>query len=152
MAKQEFDVVVEKDADGLFWGRVARLKNCLSQGRTLNDLMDNMRNVILLTLDERMYENDEYEDEPLQFVGIQKIEVYETTTRREFYVLVEWGPESGFVGIAPQLQGCLSCGDTLSELRANMEEVVNLCLEDEEVNKSFQFIGIQKVTVYQNGG
>ena len=126
--KQEFDVVIERNAEGMFLGKVNRLKDCRSRGRTLNELMDNMREVILSTLDERMYENDEWCDEIMSLVGIQKVVVRDATGDRDFYVLVEWGEESHFIGTVPQLQGCLSCGDTLSELRSNMEEVILLCL------------------------
>lgn len=150
MPKQEFDVVIECNSEGMFWGKVSRLGNCRSQGRTLNELMDSMREVILVTLDERMYENDDWDDEEVSFVGIQKVVVRDANGDRDFYVLVEWGEESLFIGTVPQLQGCLSCGDTLDELRANMEEVILLCLEDEEGTEYLEFVGIQKVTIYQN--
>jgi predicted RNase H-like HicB family nuclease len=69
MAGREFYVVIEKDEDGFFVGEVPQLKGCYSQGRTLDELMENIREVIILCLDEEISE-----DLP-EFVGIQKIEV-----------------------------------------------------------------------------
>jgi predicted RNase H-like HicB family nuclease len=69
MAGREFYVVIEKDEDGFFVGEVPQLKGCYSQGRTLDELMENIREVIILCLEEEISE-----DLP-EFVGIQKIEV-----------------------------------------------------------------------------
>ena len=69
MAGREFYVVIEKDEDGFFVGEVPQLKGCYSQGRTLDELMENIREVIILCLEE-----ESSEDLP-EFVGIQKIEV-----------------------------------------------------------------------------
>ena len=69
MAGREFYVFIEKDEDGFFVGEVPQLKACYSQGRTLDELMENMKEVILLCLED---EGDEIAGE---FVGIQKVEV-----------------------------------------------------------------------------
>jgi predicted RNase H-like HicB family nuclease len=68
---------------------------------------------------------------------------------RGFYVLVKDDGEGGFIGIAPELKGCLSYGLTLDELMCNMEEVILLCLEDGEDAENPYFYGIQKVVVQQ---
>ena len=69
MTGQEFYVVIEKDEDGFFVGEIPQLKGCYSQGRTLDELMENIREVVILCLEEEISE-----DLP-EFVGIQKIEV-----------------------------------------------------------------------------
>jgi predicted RNase H-like HicB family nuclease len=69
MAPREFYVVVEKDEDGLFVGEVPQLKGCYTQGKTLDELMTNIKEVIELCLEE---EGDG--DRP-EFVGIHKIEI-----------------------------------------------------------------------------
>ena len=69
MAGREFYVVIEKDEDGFFVGEVPQLKGCYSQGRTLDELMENIREVIILCLEE------EISEDLSEFVGIQKIEV-----------------------------------------------------------------------------
>ena len=73
MAKREFYVVIEKDEDGCFLGEVPQLKGCHSYGHTLDELMENMHEVILLCLENLLdYDDAEY---PSKIVGIQKIEV-----------------------------------------------------------------------------
>ena len=66
---------------------------------------------------------------------------------RQFYVVVKDDGEGGYIGIAPELKGCLSHGLTLKELMSNMEEVIELCLEDGEEAENPCFYGIQRVTV-----
>ena len=68
--KREFYVVIERDEDGLFVGEVNSLRGCYAQGRTIEELMANMREVIALCLDE--------EDDPdvvTEFIGVQKVVV-----------------------------------------------------------------------------
>ncbi|HZY42129.1 MAG TPA: type II toxin-antitoxin system HicB family antitoxin [Anaerolineae bacterium] len=48
----EFCVVIERDEDGFFVGEVPQLRACYSQGRTLDELMDNIREVIELCSEE----------------------------------------------------------------------------------------------------
>jgi len=50
--KKEFYVVIERDEDGYFVGEVPQLKPCYSQGKTLDELMTNIREVIELCLEE----------------------------------------------------------------------------------------------------
>jgi predicted RNase H-like HicB family nuclease len=52
MATREFYVVIEKDEDGYFVGEVPQLKGCYTQGKTLDELMANIQEVIELCLDE----------------------------------------------------------------------------------------------------
>ena len=61
--------------------------------------------------------------------------------------MVEDDLEGGYIGIAPELKGCLSYGLTLEELMSNMEEVINLCLEDGEEAFNPCFFGVQRVVV-----
>ena len=52
-AKQsEFYVVIERDEDGFYVGEVPQLRACCSQGRTIDELMAHMRDVIALCLEE----------------------------------------------------------------------------------------------------
>jgi len=61
--------VIERDEDGFYVGEVPQLQGCYAQGRTLDELLQNVKEVIQLCL-ERQGE----EAEPkVQFVGIQKI-------------------------------------------------------------------------------
>lgn len=52
MQQRELYVVIERDEDGIYVGEVPQLRACYSQGRTLDELMSNMREVIELALEE----------------------------------------------------------------------------------------------------
>ena len=67
--QQEFYVLIERDEDGYYIGEVPQLKACYSQGKTIDELMKNMKEVIKLCLEE------ESENSKTEFVGIQKIVV-----------------------------------------------------------------------------
>ena len=53
----------------------------------------------------------------------------------------------------PELQGCLSQGDSLDELMKNIKEAIELCLEVEAQEKQtvkeeqIKFVGVQEITV-----
>ena len=67
--KKEFYVVIERDEDGYYVGEAPQLKACYSQGETIDELMENMKEVIELCLEEESQESSS------EFVGIQKIVV-----------------------------------------------------------------------------
>ncbi|MGF1590822.1 MAG: type II toxin-antitoxin system HicB family antitoxin [Pleurocapsa sp.] len=69
VTKKEFYVFIERDEDGYYVGEVLQLKACDSQGETIDELMNNIKEVIELCLEE---ENAKLSSE---FVGIQKIVV-----------------------------------------------------------------------------
>jgi len=52
-ARREFYVIVERDEDGYYVGEVPQLRACYSRGKTLDELMANMREVIELCLEEQ---------------------------------------------------------------------------------------------------
>jgi len=53
VARREFYVIIERDEDGYYVGEVPGLRACYSQGRTLDELMANMREMIELCLEEQ---------------------------------------------------------------------------------------------------
>jgi len=67
--KQDFYVVIERDEDGFFVGEVPQLQACYSQGRTLDELMTNIREVIELCLESQ---GDKGISES---IGVQKVTV-----------------------------------------------------------------------------
>jgi len=67
---REFDVVIERDSEGYYVASVPALKGCHTQAKSLDKLMDRVREVIELCL-----EVQGQEFEPLEFVGVQKIKV-----------------------------------------------------------------------------
>ena len=52
MATRGFYVVIEKDEDGCFVGEVPQLRGCYAQGKTLDELMVNIEEVIELCLED----------------------------------------------------------------------------------------------------
>jgi predicted RNase H-like HicB family nuclease len=64
---REFYVVIEKDEDGFYVGEVPQLEACYSQGRTIDELLNNMKEVIELALAEH-----EQTGSP-EFVGVQRL-------------------------------------------------------------------------------
>lgn len=68
--QREFDVVIERDAEGYYVASVPALRGCHTQARSLDELMDRMREAVELCLE---VEGDDFE--PTTFVGVQRISV-----------------------------------------------------------------------------
>ena len=68
-----------------------------------------------------------------------------------FTAQIEKDKETGcYIGIVPNLPGAHTQADTLDELRKNLEEVVQLCLEElseEELSQLSDFIGFQQISI-----
>jgi predicted RNase H-like HicB family nuclease len=47
----KFAVVIHEEATGGYWGEVPALPGCYSQGATVDELLDNMREAIAAVLD-----------------------------------------------------------------------------------------------------
>jgi predicted RNase H-like HicB family nuclease len=67
---QEFSVIVERDADGLFVASVPALPGCHTQAASRDELMSRIREAIALHLEERGADA-----EPLEFVAIERVSV-----------------------------------------------------------------------------
>ena len=52
MKRQGFYLVIERDESGLYVGEVPQLSACYSQGRTIDELLNNMREVVALCLED----------------------------------------------------------------------------------------------------
>jgi predicted RNase H-like HicB family nuclease len=68
--ERQFDVVIERDEDGLYVASVPQLRGCHTQARSLDEVMERIREAVELCL--------EVEGAPaqtLEFVGIQRITV-----------------------------------------------------------------------------
>ncbi len=69
MARQ-FDIVVEKDRAGYFVASVPALPGCHTQAKSLDELIERIREAIELYL-----EVQGEPPEPLDFVGVQRITI-----------------------------------------------------------------------------
>lgn len=66
--QREFNVVIERDAEGYYVGWVPGLHGCHTQARSLDELAVRIREAIELYL-----EVQETDAEPTDFVGVQRI-------------------------------------------------------------------------------
>jgi predicted RNase H-like HicB family nuclease len=69
--RREFTVIIEKDEDGYFVGSVPQLKGCHTQAKSLDQLMERIREATLVCLETKVG----VDENELQFIGIQKIAV-----------------------------------------------------------------------------
>ena len=67
---RQFDVVVEKDSAGYFVASVPSLPGCHTQAKSLDALMERIREAIELCLEVQGEPPD-----PLDFVGVQRISI-----------------------------------------------------------------------------
>jgi predicted RNase H-like HicB family nuclease len=70
MMKREFDVLIERDSEGYYVATVPALRGCHTQARSLDQLMDRVREAIQLCLE---VEGDDAQH--LDFVGVQRVAV-----------------------------------------------------------------------------
>lgn len=65
-----FNVVIERDADGLFVASVPALPGCHTQAHSRDELMVRVREAIVLHLEEKGEEA-----EPLEFVAVERVTI-----------------------------------------------------------------------------
>ena len=72
MEKQvlDFDVFIEQDEDGIYVARVPEIDGCYTQGKTLQEVIERIKEAIEVCL-----EADKEEIIPMKFVGIQRVSV-----------------------------------------------------------------------------
>ena len=67
---------------------------------------------------------------------------------KNFTAVIERDPDTGlYVAWVPGFPGAHSQGETLDELRSNLQEVNEILLEDGEPRLESHFIGLQTVQV-----
>lgn len=71
MKNLNFTVYIERDGDGVFIGSIPTIPSCYAQGKTQEDMLKNLREVLRLCL--RNNKRDTLEN--TKFVGIQNLEV-----------------------------------------------------------------------------
>ncbi len=66
-----YTVLIEQDEDGIYIAKVSDISGCYTQGKTVEQAMERIREAIQVCL-----EAEELEDiMPLKFIGIQRVEV-----------------------------------------------------------------------------
>ena len=69
---------------------------------------------------------------------------------RTFVAFIEWDPETQlYVGFVPGIPGAHTQGATLDELRGNLKEVLELCLEEYQGSPEDlpKFVGVQQIEI-----
>ena len=66
----DFTVVVERDEDGVFVASVPSLQGCYTQARSLDELMERIKEAIALCL-----EDGDDVLRSLEFVGVQRVTI-----------------------------------------------------------------------------
>lgn len=66
----EFTVIIERDQDGYYVAEVPELRGCHTQAKSLDELMERIREAILLCLE---VETEAFSG--LEFVGLQRVAV-----------------------------------------------------------------------------
>lgn len=68
--RREFNVIIERDADGYFVASVPNLPGCHTQAKSLDELTERIREAIQLCL-----EFEEEQQDSLDFIAIQRVSV-----------------------------------------------------------------------------
>ena len=66
----DFTVLIEQDEDGIFIAKVPEIAGCYTQGKTLQEVLERIKEAIEVCL-----ESDKKDVNPLKFIGIQKVQV-----------------------------------------------------------------------------
>ncbi|MCX6352419.1 MAG: type II toxin-antitoxin system HicB family antitoxin [Bacteroidetes bacterium] len=65
---------------------------------------------------------------------------------RHLPILIEQDEDDFYIVSCPLLKGCHSYGKTIDEAMQNIQEVIELCLEDEDDNNTVnKFIGFRDI-------
>ena len=64
---------------------------------------------------------------------------------QNFTVLIEQGEDGAYVATVPALKSCYTQADSIPELLEKVQEVIELCLEENQEPIFAKFIGIQQM-------
>ncbi len=67
--QRQFDVLIERDSEGFYVASVPQLTGCHTQGRSLDEVMERIREAISLCLEVQGAPSE------LEFIGIQRVTV-----------------------------------------------------------------------------
>jgi len=66
---KEYTVIIEKDEDGFYVGEVVEIPGCYSQGETIEELIENIKEAIKASVE------DMKENPSITFVDVRKVTV-----------------------------------------------------------------------------
>lgn len=97
--KKDFNVIIEKDEDGFYIASVPALKGCHTQAKSLDVLMERVKEAIELCLEDQ---NKQFY--PTDFIGVQKITINE---KPNYYGILQTGKSVAKKGSSKALKGNL---------------------------------------------
>lgn len=62
-----------------------------------------------------------------------------------FPIVIEQDEDNVFIASCPTFAGCHSYGKTIDEAMANIKEVIEICLEEQDVSSVNQFVGLREL-------
>jgi len=71
----DFTIFIEQDEDGIFVAKVPDIEGCYTQGKTLQEVLERIKEAIEVCL-----EADKEDVNPMKFIGIQKVQVEKCTS------------------------------------------------------------------------
>lgn len=75
MGLYRFQVIIEQDEDGFYVTDVPALRGCHTQGRTFEEAMTNIRDVIEMCVREMREDGLEIESQYPEVIGIKTVEI-----------------------------------------------------------------------------
>lgn len=70
---RQFNVIVERDSEGYYVGTVPELRGCHTQARSLDQLMERIREAIAVCLEVQRDETDGGSSN--EFIGVQRVTI-----------------------------------------------------------------------------
>lgn len=75
MVTYRFQVVIEQDEDGFYVADVPALQGCYTQGKTFEEVLKNIREVISMWVQEMREDGQTIETQYPEIVGIKTLEI-----------------------------------------------------------------------------
>jgi predicted RNase H-like HicB family nuclease len=67
-----------------------------------------------------------------------------------FPIMIEIDEDGYFIVSCPTFKGCHSYGETIDEALENIKEVIEMCLEEQDVEPVNKFVGFREVEIAAN--
>ncbi|HAO51217.1 MAG TPA: HicB family protein [Runella sp.] len=66
-----------------------------------------------------------------------------------FPILIEQDEDNIYIVTCPTFKGCHSYGKTIDEAIQNIREVIEMCMEEQQIDDSNNFVGFREIEVPQ---
>jgi predicted RNase H-like HicB family nuclease len=60
-------------------------------------------------------------------------------------ILIEQDEDKVYIVTCPTFKGCHSFGNTIDEAMKNIQEVIEMCLQEQQIENSNEFIGFREL-------